>query len=242
MTATRNVDQLFEKLEIALSISDCYDLQARGFGEVHLVEAMLELTRHVMLRSGTVAYGGDLRTGGFTEHLFELTTRIASDREGVVHSYLAWPTYLGLVQARVDELSPAVEFDRLPEVTGVLDRTQAPTGPGAMLIWARNLTAMRAQMAGKAAARVILGGRVAGARGAMPGIVEEALLAIELGRPLFVLGGFGGCADLVWRAITGEPTPELDVDYQDARNPGYRDFVTQYNAWAEHGCRQVLGS
>ena len=28
----------------------------------------------------------------------------------------------------------------------------------------------------------------------MPGIAEEALLSLETGQPLYVLGGFGGCA------------------------------------------------
>jgi hypothetical protein len=49
-------------------------------------------------------------------------------------------------------------------------------------------------------ARIVLGGRVAGFKGKMPGVGEEALIALGMGRPLYVLGGFGGCArDIVDR-------------------------------------------
>jgi hypothetical protein len=43
-------------------------------------------------------------------------------------------------------------------------------------------------------ARIVLGGRVGRFKGRMPGVAEEALIALQAGQPLFVLGGFGGCA------------------------------------------------
>ena len=43
-------------------------------------------------------------------------------------------------------------------------------------------------------ARIVLGGRTEQYKGAMPGIGEEALLSLQAGQPLFVIGGFGGCA------------------------------------------------
>ena len=52
---------------------------------------------------------------------------------------------------------------------------------------------MRQVMRGETDARVVLGGPVEDYRGAMPGIAEEALLSLESGQPLYLLGGFGGC-------------------------------------------------
>ena len=60
--------------------------------------------------------------------------------------------------------------------------------------WGSGLTAMRKTMRGETNARVVLGGRVEGYRGRMPGIAEETLLSLEAGQPLFLIGGFGGCA------------------------------------------------
>lgn len=41
--------------------------------------------------------------------------------------------------------------------------------------------------------RVVLGGRVAGYQGRMPGIAEESLCSLRAEQPLYGLGGFGGC-------------------------------------------------
>ena len=79
--------------------------------------------------------------------------------------------------------------------------------------WAKGLTAMRTVMLGDIQARVVLGGRVEGYKGAMPGIAEETYLSLKAGQPVFVLGGFGGCArDIaetmglaeIWEASRGE--------------------------------------
>lgn len=37
--------------------------------------------------------------------------------------------------------------------------------------------------------------------GAMPGIIEEAVYAVEAGQPLYVVAGFGGAAALVAKAL-----------------------------------------
>ncbi len=218
--------------EIAISISDSPDLTALGYGADHLVAAMVEFARHVFLHGGSVAYGGDLRAGGFTQQLLQLAERAPARREGLIHCYLAWPLHLALVQARVDDLALAVQFERLPEATGAVDPPTSPKDPRGALLFAQNLTAMRHRMARDAAARVLMGGPVAGSLGAMPGLVEEALVTLGAGKPTFLVGAFGGCASLLWRALTGQPTPELDVDHQDAIRPGYRQVVAGYNAWA----------
>ena len=60
--------------------------------------------------------------------------------------------------------------------------------------WADGLTAMRIVMRGGTAARVAVGGRINGYRGRMPGVAEEVLLSLEARQPVFLIGGFGGCA------------------------------------------------
>ena len=41
---------------------------------------------------------------------------------------------------------------------------------------------------------LVLGGKLEGYKGAMPGVAEEALLAMKAKQPVFLVGGFGGCA------------------------------------------------
>ena len=59
---------------------------------------------------------------------------------------------------------------------------------------ATSLTAMRRTMLKETSARVVLGGKVEGYTETMPGIAVEALLTLQAGKPLYVVGGFGGCA------------------------------------------------
>ena len=48
---------------------------------------------------------------------------------------------------------------------------------------------MREVMCGETDARILLGGKVEGYRGAMPGIAEEALLSFNAQQPVFWLEG-----------------------------------------------------
>jgi hypothetical protein len=52
--------------------------------------------------------------------------------------------------------------------------------------------------------RVLIGGRCTGFLGEMPGLLEEALYAVEVGQPLYLAGGYGG--------ITQEIAVTLGVD------------------------------
>jgi len=71
-------------------------------------------------------------------------------------------------------------------------------------------------------ARILLGGKVDGYSGFLPGIFEEALLTLQKLRPLYVLGGFGGAAEILARAMldSGSACPdEFTLEYQKAHNP-----------------------
>jgi len=70
------------------------------------------------------------------------------------------------------------------------------------------------------AARILLGGKADGYSGFMPGIFEEALVSLEHKRPIYVLGGFGGSAEILARAILakGDKSPaEFTLKWQRKR-------------------------
>ena len=72
-------------------------------------------------------------------------------------------------------------------------------------------------------ARVVVGGRLVGASGRSPGVLEEAALSLHFERPLFVLGGFGGVglllADIL---LSGDSTALASV----RDDQGYRKIAT----------------
>jgi hypothetical protein len=70
-------------------------------------------------------------------------------------------------------------------------------------------------------ARVLLGGKLTGYSGFAPGILEEALYAMEKGCPVYVIGGFGGAAEVLARALLGGQRPEeLTAEWHFGRTPG----------------------
>lgn len=190
---------------IAVSTSDSPDMGYLGLSDEHLQDAMAEIARHLLALGARLSYGGDLRAGGFSELLFELVQRhrrdVEEDSPVGITNYLAWPVHLRMPFAEVDRA--AADLKGIAELV-CLDETGARMLPQARQLvhlrepsvaeWNDGLTAMRRAAQAESHARIVLGGRVENFKGVMPGIAEESLLSLEAGGPLFVLGGFGGCA------------------------------------------------
>lgn len=190
---------------IAISISESPDMSVLGLSDEHLRDAMAEIARHFLALGARLIYGGDLRQHGFSDLLFELVARYRRDanegdsRSGVTN-YLAWPVHI--LQAMADLESQSTEIGDSAELTllridgselSIEERRgltlQVPTEQD----WADGLTSMRMTMMSHSNARVVVGGRVEGYKGSMPGIAEEVLLALRARMPTFLVGGFGGC-------------------------------------------------
>ncbi len=190
---------------IAVSTSESPDMAVFGLSDGHLRDAMAEIATHLLARGANLAYGGDLRGGGFTELLFELVLRYRrlSETAGDVRvtNYLAWPVHIQMTADKLNALAEGLSETALLALIGRDGERLAPEDrhalaehePGADE-WSNGLTVMRQTMRDETDARIVLGGRVEGYRGCMPGIAEEALLSLQSGQAVFLLGGFGGCA------------------------------------------------
>jgi hypothetical protein len=185
---------------VAISIADSPDMMVLGLAAEHLRDAMTEVARHLLAMGARLVYGGDLREGGFTELLFELVATYRRDADvgdsrPAILSYLAWPVHSG---KPAQEIQALVEFHCLDQAGQDLGLDAlSPTGTAQSPTseeWAAGLTALRRVLTDASDARIVLGGAVSGFKGRMPGIAEEALCSLSAGRPLYVLGGFGGCA------------------------------------------------
>ena len=190
---------------VGVSVSESPDLSALGLSDGHLRDAMAEIALHVLSSGRSLAYGGDLRQHGFTELLFELLGRYKNHprhrSQIVVTDYLAWPVHIRMTSNELAAFSAEHEVAarlvflardgaRLAREKRLEFAAREPDDEE----WAEGLTAMRTVMRREILARIVLGGRVEGYKGAMPGIAEETYLSIQAGQPVFLLGGFGGCA------------------------------------------------
>ncbi|KMO31258.1 hypothetical protein VQ03_27430 [Methylobacterium tarhaniae] len=191
---------------VAISTSESPDMPALGLSDEHLRDAMAEIARHLLALGARLVYGGDLRQHGFSELLFELVARHRrdagnGDETTGVTNYLAWPVHI--LQSASALESAVADLDGSAELVCLdLDGTRLSMAERHRLAsrqptedeWANGLTGMRRTMLAETNARVVLGGRVDRYKGTMPGIGEEALISLRDGQPLFLMGGFGGCA------------------------------------------------
>ena len=95
--------------------------------------------------------------------------------------------------------------------------------------WGCGLTEMRRTMLERTSARVITGGRIVGSQGAVPGILEEAWLSIDNGKPLYVVGGFGGMAGTIGDLLEGRSVPEFTDEFAQKNVPNYRQVLELYS-------------
>ena len=190
---------------VGISVSESPDLKALGLSEGHLHDAMAEIALHLLASGRSLVYGGDLRHHGFTELLAELVGRYGNHpRHGgtiAITVYLAWPVHIRMTSNELATFSaehePAVRLVFLAldgERLALEHRLKLPEHDPHEEEWTKGLTAMRTTMCDDVQARIVLGGRVEGYKGAMPGIAEETSLSLDRGQPVFLLGGFGGCA------------------------------------------------
>ncbi len=189
---------------VAISTSESPDMAVLGLSDEHLQDAMAEIALHLLASGTSLAYGGDLRAHGFTELLFELVMRYRGhphhSEEITVTDYLAWPVHIRMMAddlaafaAGHESSTHLVFLDRDGSRLEREQRMELPVHEPDDDEWAEGLTAMRVVMRKETQARIVLGGRVDGYKGRMPGIAEETLLSLQSHQPVFLLGGFGGC-------------------------------------------------
>lgn len=163
---------------------------------------------------------------------------------GRLVNHLSWPNYLAVtprIEAQWIHCCHIVRItQQLAEIPaqGVLSDDTPPDDVGRLLNSAIALSAMR-RLATQGmvlvhpalptqpaipqmSARIVLGGKLAGFGGFMPGVLEEARLAIVNRVPLYLLGGFGGASEALARALlapTPHVVPEMQAEWHFAHTP-----------------------
>lgn len=195
-------------VRVGISISASPDLDRIGLRESHFQQAVAELARLVLTSGGSLAYGGHLDPWGYTAFLLqELRSYGRTARPMLV--CLAWQEHrrlpLSELERRREQAGSLAEIVCLDpdgrEIDPAEGRGEAPeTGIDPQIV-RRALTAMRRYMNERIDGRVLIGGKRHGFQGEIPGLVEEALLALEERLPLYLAGGFGGVTLDIARAL-----------------------------------------
>lgn len=224
-----------EERKIGISVADSPDIAELGLGKEMFKDLTIEITRHILKANGKMIYGGDLRDKGFTELFRDLSKQYGQKEKAetdvqYVKNYLAWPLYNDLsLEKEADYLASRIELKRAKPGEYVKPDEKDKYIPfklseESMLKWATSLTQMRIESINESAARIVAGGKTRDFLGFMPGIAEEFKIAYQLEKPIFLIGGFGGCAHMLADIL--EHKANAHILYDTAmQNKEYRDFI-----------------
>jgi hypothetical protein len=227
--------------KIALSVSEA-DVPGRvGMFPDHLDAALLEISRHLLVRGATLVYGGHLGSAGYTTALFDLV-RAHQERSTLppverIENYTGWPLPLTRQQrAKFQGVATFVRTDMPADVAGLEPATFLPDpsffpadSPARRYAWARGMTLMREQQTAGTDARVAIGGKMGptvtaqpdGSKktswysGRIPGVFEEILLSLEACKPIYLCGAFGGASAAAVELLQGRIPNEFTWDFQN---------------------------
>jgi SLOG cluster2 len=198
----------WQGVRIGVSIGDSEDLPRLGLTLMHQQLVLRELARTVLLGGGALAYGGHITPDGFTAFLMDELTRYAqagvldgSDALPELLVCLAWTVHR---RSSLDELRQArrqlglygelrcLDAEGAPLADPLAHREEAGQGDAEAAYHQQEMTRLRRYLTAQCSARLVVGGRRRDYSGRMPGIVEETLLALEAGQPVFLAAGMGG--------------------------------------------------
>jgi len=204
-----NQERALSGIRLGISVSDSADLTRLGLSQRHAEMAVGEIARAVLVGGGGLVYGGRVKPSGFTQFLMHEVRRYGGTREALTLC-LAEPEHRRLSKAELDQVDRdlgtkgeviCLDGSGVP-ITDILQEKSVEPDP---------ITDVHSQHASYKSlrrfldeitdARVLIGGQIAGFKGGMPGIIEEAILTVQSGQPLYVSAGFGGAAALVAQTL-----------------------------------------
>lgn len=219
-----------------------------GLKETDSDPMLPDLTMQLLRSGATLAYAGAFFPKGTLEQV-RTAARDAppelvagTDRGARVRNYLGYPASL----RDTGDAEKDVDFIRLGTIgASELEVLGAPTDdwfaalpqepggaydPRRHVAWALSLFRLRVRVLQDVSALVVLGGKDDGLSwGRMAGIAEEVMIALALGKPVFVLGGAGGAAHAVGQLLGLDEAPvSLDQCLKPAAFTVLNDALAPY--------------
>ena len=205
---------------VGISVSPCKDAAQMGYDIRQINRVVIRLAQYCLDRNMCVVFGHDWREDGVMRAIAEFAIKAAAGASRIEHTSESLDSgqkedcekmrMLNVVPTGQNSLSKAA-LDAQRESDGILKvltvneaierlniRNAKPTSQKFQNNLeerrAEELTTLRRCITAllNPGCRICLGGKTSGYEGKEPGIIEEARLALELDKPLYLLGGFGG--------------------------------------------------
>jgi SLOG-like protein len=205
-------------LTVGISVSESEDLQWFGVTETHVRMALAEVARAVLIAEGRLVYAGHLEEEGYTAFLTKEIQRFGR-RNRPLTGYIPFAVHRQMatrdIEARIAELGLLGRYEFLGPDGETIDPIDGRSGEPELVdreTEKLSLTMARQIIAANVDGQVVLGGKRAGFRGRMPGVIEETILTMRARKPVFMAGGFGGAAGDMAVALGLDPEKWLRLD------------------------------
>lgn len=186
--------------------------------EILLRDMVVEISRYILNAGGKILYGGSGAQDGYVSLFSQISEKygkIKVENEGedvlkdevYIYNYYAWPymnvlsnddiAYLKHCHLCAQQIYPDGISE---EQKKSIPSTQDEEGKKQII---NSLSHMRDVRCHEARAFIIVGGKTKGSLTSIPGILEEYIKARSTGKPIYLLGGFGGEAALISSSVIG---------------------------------------
>ena len=238
--------------QIAISISGGANLEVnkQGVAGCHIVDAVVSIVRTLVSAGASIGYGGLFKPPKDSENFTRLLVQLIEDYNHTAENRAQHLSYY--IASHAQESIPngtrvnafnlsepnslrLPDEDKLsPEVKPIVPSPSSSSDFANPTQRALSFSDVRRVMNVMTDARLVLGGNSTptyenngnGYHGPFPGIIEESWRALTSYKPLYIIGGFGGAAQLVAQLMRGEDIPEeLKTQKLTANNPRYKALI-----------------
>lgn len=232
-TKKYNKSKSLSNLRVAISVSDSEDLEMLGLSSNHLKDVSIEIARYLIFNGAVLIYGGDLRVGGYTELFSELSRQYKriNDSSIRIENYFTYPILNSIdSKTRASFLATGVKVvdAKFPEL--INENISLKTKVHNEYLIAKHLSKMREKMVIESDSRILIGGKVKNYKGFYPGIFEEAYYQLKNNKPLYIVGGFGGAARILYDIVVYNNHNEFTDEFQftSIKNKKFRKTAQNY--------------
>lgn len=231
-----SIQRSLEGLSIGISISESADASARGFSSNEVNRTVLAVSEALIAQGARLVFGHDWREGGVMDAIFDFALRYTPatgfaerDGEPLISNFIAAPDKTSKTQDELDRYRGTLQVIQAGQTDGMFMSVPQNMAGADKINRALALTSMRERMTEVIDARICLGGRTSGSGGRCAGIVEEAYLALQHHKALYISGLLGGASSQVIAALAGERSHRSDA-FQARRDIAaiLRDSTTEY--------------
>jgi hypothetical protein len=198
---------------VNISASPGEDSESWGYDAHFFNRAIISLSEFFLFNNACVLFGHDWREDGVMRAVADAAEKTAASRvfksreEGAERMVNIVPEKKEKISTLANDAEDAsggiLKVNSLDEYIGKKSDALFKSTPLKLIYLRKVLTE-----ALNPGIRVCLGGKTEGYTGFLPGIVEEALFALKYGKPLYIVGGFGGTANLVAKFLLSDTRPK----------------------------------